>query len=351
MESLPLETQTLYAQLMETLLATEAQRSIGRLNGCFTTKTVKGLTYSYFQYSDPGGLLRQVYLGRKDAVLDRVVQRFLSEREAGKPDTEHLQRLCAQLRAGGALVTDTASSRVLRALADSGVFQLGAVLIGTHAFVVLGNLLGVRWIGSSLRTQDLDIASDGSMSIGLPHNGADLPGALERLEMGFLPVPAMNPKHPSTSFKVRGKSLRVDLLTPQRRQKETGPTTMPRFKAAAQPLRFLDYLIEGFERGAIVDGGGILVNIPSPGRFAFHKLLTSGERGAAVHTKVEKDLLQAVQVLTVLVEERPGDVRIAWDEINRRGKGWVRRVSSGLSRTKALYPREHNKIAAFLSKG
>ena len=350
MEKLPLETQTLYAQLMETLLATEAQRSIGRLSGCFTTKTVKGLTYCYFQHSDPGGILRQVYLGRKDAVLDRVIDRFVSERETFRLDSEHLQRLCAQLRAGGSLVTDTASSRVLKGLADSGIFKLGAVLIGTHAFIVLGNLLGVKWTGSSLRTQDLDIAGEPSMPIGIPHIAADVPDVLEQLEMGFLPVPPMNPKHPSTSFKVRGKSLRVDLLTPRRSRKETGPRILSRLKAAAQPLPYLDYLIEGFERGAVVDGGGILVNIPSPARFGFHKLIVSGERGATAHTKMGKDLLQAVQVLSVLVEERPGDVRMAWDEVERRGKGWLNRVTSGLSRLKSLYPDEHKQIAAFLGK-
>jgi hypothetical protein len=350
MENLPLETQTLYAQVMENLLAMEAQRAIGRLAGCFTTKTVKGLTYSYFQYSDPGGFLRQVYLGRKDAVLDRVVERFMSERDASRPDTEHLQRLCAQLRAGGALLTDTASSRVLRALADSGVFQLGAVLVGTHAFIVLGNLLGVKWTGSSLRTQDPDIGTEAAMTLGIPHIDADISDVLERLEMGFLPVPPLNPKHPSTSFKVRGKSLRVDLLTPQRRRKETDPTVVSRFKAAAQPLPYLDYLIEGFERGAVVNGGGILVNVPSSARFGFHKLIVAGERGATVHTKMEKDLLQAAQVLAFLVEQRPGDVLVAYDEIKRRGKGWMSRVSSGLSRTKTLYPDEHKQIAAFLRK-
>jgi hypothetical protein len=170
------------------------------------------------------------------------------------------------------------------------------------------------------------------------------------LAMGFLPVPPLNPKDPSTSFKVRGKSLRVDLLTPQRRRKETGPTVLSRFKAAAQPLPYLDYLIEGFERGAVINGGGILVHVPSPARFGIHKLIVAGERGAVVHTKIEKDLLQAAQVLSVLVDERPGDVRIAWDEINRRGTGWMNRVSSGLSRVKRLYPDEHKKIAAFLRK-
>lgn len=350
MEYLPLETQTLYAQLMEVLLATEAQRSIGRLTGCFTTKTVKGQTYCYFQYSDPGGLLRQVYLGRKNAVLDRVIERFLSEREASRPDTEHLQRLCAQLRAGGALATDAASSRILKAFADSGFFQMGAVLVGTHAFIVLGNLLGAKWTGASLRTQDLDIGTEASMSIGIPHIDADLPGVLERLEMGFLPVPPLNPKHPSTSFKVRGKPLRVDLLTPQRHRKNSEPRVISRFKAAAQQVSYLDYLIEGYERGAVVDGGGILVNVPSPARFGFHKLIVAGERGATLHTKTEKDLLQATQVLAFLLEERVGDVLLARDEIRRRGEGWVRRVSSGLSRARSLYPDEHKRIAAFLKK-
>ena len=43
MEKLSLETQTLYAEFLERLTAVEARRSIGRLSGSFTTKTVKGL--------------------------------------------------------------------------------------------------------------------------------------------------------------------------------------------------------------------------------------------------------------------------------------------------------------------
>ena len=350
MEKLPLETQTLYAQMMETLLALEAHRSIGHLTGCFTTKTVKGLPYYYFQYSDPGGLHRQVYLGRKGNLLERVIERFASEREIFKPDVEHIQRLSAQLRAGGALVTDTASSRVLKALADSGVFRLGAVLVGTHAFIVLGNLLGAKWKGGSLLTQDLDIAGDPSMALSIPPIAAEVPGVLGRLEMGFLPVPSLNPRHPSTSFKVRGKSLRVDLLTPLFQCKSSGPVIIPRFKAAAQPVRFLDFLIEGFEKGAVIDGGGILVNLPSPARFAFHKLIIHQEREASVHTKADKDLLQSAQVLSILAEERPGDILLAWDEIMRRGKGWVNRVSRGLSRMKSQYPDEHERVFPLLRR-
>ena len=42
MNRLPLETQTLYAELVEQLTVLEAQRAIGHLPGCFTLKTVKG---------------------------------------------------------------------------------------------------------------------------------------------------------------------------------------------------------------------------------------------------------------------------------------------------------------------
>jgi hypothetical protein len=68
---------------------------------------------------------------------------------AGRPEAENahaqIERLCAMLRHGGAMVTDTPSARVISGLANAGVFRLGAVLVGTHAFIALGNLLGVRW--------------------------------------------------------------------------------------------------------------------------------------------------------------------------------------------------------------
>lgn len=54
MQRLPLETQTLCADLLKQLAALEARRSIGLLPGCFTTKVVKGDTSRYFQCSHPG---------------------------------------------------------------------------------------------------------------------------------------------------------------------------------------------------------------------------------------------------------------------------------------------------------
>lgn len=226
------------------------------------------------------------------------------------------------------MLTDTPSARVLRALADVGVFHAGGVLVGTHAFVVLGNLLGVRW-ESSLRTQDVDIAADPRLDVVVPGVGADLPSALESLEMGFLPVHGLDRTSPSTSFKVRGQSLRVDLLTPAVRG-QSRPVSLPRFAAAAQPVRFLDYLIEVPVRAAAINGGVVAVNVPDPARFALHKLIVAVERPTVSQSKREKDLQQAAQLLEVLHEDRPGDLTLAWGALAARGKGWRRRVTESL---------------------
>ena len=254
-----------------------------------------------------------------------------------------MERLCAILRAGGALVTDTPSARVLRALADAGLFHLGGMLVGTHALIVLGNLLGASWAGGALRTLDIDLAAHPVLDIALPPLEGDLPGVLDQLEMGFLPVPPLDPRQPSTLFKVRGAGLRVDLLTTASGRHKTGPVSIPRLRAAAQPLPFLDFLLERPVRGVIVNGGGVLVNVPDPARFALHKLIVAGERDAVMHTKREKDLHQAAQLLELLEQERRGDIILAWDEICRRGRGWQHRVTDGL---KALGKVDRDTAAA-----
>lgn len=347
-EKQPLEIQTLYGELLERLVSLEARRSIGSVPGCFVTKEIKGEPYSYFQLSDPGGAKRQIYLGRRDAVLDRVAARHRAGRRERAADEDSVQRICSLLRAGGALLTDVVSARVLRALSDAGVFRLDGVLVGTHAFVVLGNVLGVQWSGGWLRTQDIDIAAEVSMSVAVPGATGDIPATREALEMGFLPVPQLDPRSPSTSFKVRGQGLRLDLVTPAPHPRRTQPVAIPRLKTAAQPLPFLDFLVQRPVRAAVVNGGGILVNVPDPARFAFHKLIVAGERGAAMHAKRDKDLHQACQVLEVLVEERPTDVRSTWEQVRARGRGWESRVKAGFGHLGKLSPRLESEIAALL---
>jgi hypothetical protein len=348
---LPLETQTLYAELLEHLVGVRAQRSIGGLTGSFAEKSIKGERYLYWQASQPGGRTRQFYLGRRTPSLDRVVRRLERQQEAIGLDLERVQRLAAQLRAGGANVADHASARVVRALAESGLFDVGAVLVGTHAFAVLGNVLGVRWDSGSLRTQDVDVAGarDADIDVAVPDVESDVPSVLEGLQMGFLPVPPLDAKQPSTSFKVRGRELRVDLLCPKRGDAEH-PVLIRRFGAAAQPLAYLDYVLEQPERALFLDGGAALVNVPAPSRFAFHKLLVAPLRPAAFQAKAEKDVVQAAQVLDVMVDARPGDLRPAWDALRGASKGAERAALRGLGLLQRRRPAIHGRVASLLGR-
>ncbi len=343
MTPLSITVQTTYAELVDQLVALDARRTIGAAPGSFVEKKLPSGTYVYFQYSAPGGHVRQVYVGKKSRSLDALVERAGEERAAVREDRASIDALCAALRAAGAAVTDAASARVLSALADSGVFKLGGVLVGTHAFVVLGNVLGVRWTGASARTEDVDVGAEHRMEVAVPELEADVPRALDALGMGFLPVPGFSPEEPSTSFKVRGRGLRVDLVTPASRD-QSAPVPIRRFKAAAAPVRFLELLLEEAQPAAVVDGGGVLVNVPQPARFALHKLLVAQDRPAAFQVKSRKDVVQAALVIEALAELRPGDVPDAVKAVVERGKRW----REALMRGAALLAKHDAKLAALV---
>ena len=65
---------------------------------------------------------------------------------------------------------------------------------------------------------------------------ADIPATLDTLQMGFLPVPGLEPNTPSSTYKVMGQDLRVDILTPGQGK----PVQVPRFRTAAARLPVLD---------------------------------------------------------------------------------------------------------------
>jgi hypothetical protein len=330
MEHLPAEIQTLYAELLERLMASRVDGSVGNTQGAFTTKLVKGNRYWYFQHLDPGGAKRQTYLGRSEPVLDSVVERLRDARTGASEARAATRRLCSLLRTGGVMGIDAPSARVLRALTEAGVFHLGGVLVGTHAFVAIGTMLGVRWSAAGQRTQDIDVGAS-RLLVAVPDLQADLPAALEILRMGFLPVPPFDRGSPSTSYSVRGRDLRVDLLTPTRRGGGSRPILIPRLNAAASPLPYLDYLIEECVPTAVPDGDGILISVPMPARFALHKLIVARERPAIFHTRKEKDLRQAAELIRLLAIERPGDLDLAVDGVKNRGRRWLDLARKGLA--------------------
>lgn len=326
MERIGGETLVLYADLRERLEVFEAMRSIASLHGEFTTKVVKGRVYHYFQATLSGGRT-QIYMGPDS----EEVRRLLADREAGRKDVSTdevmLQRLGSQVIAGGVAPVMPDMARIINRLADSGVFHVGGVLVGSVAYQILGTHLGVNWERGSRMTQDVDLAGSPNIVLAVPDLQADVPAVIESLQMGFFPVPRLSHKEPSTSYAIRGKTLRIDLLTPIKRG-QTAPVFIRRLNAAAQPLKYLDYLIEEPISAVMICGTPCMVKVPQPARFALHKLIVSRERDASAADKKRKDIVQAGNILELLREDRPGDIEIAKDELAKHGASWVKKLTA-----------------------
>jgi hypothetical protein len=344
----PQEIQTLYAELSERLAAYEATRSFSSLKGGFVTKRISGADYWYFKTSAAPAGQREYSVGPDTSATRAVIEAYQKDRTAVQEVESAIARLCAMLRQGGAMLTDTVSAKVISGLGSAGVFRLGGVLVGTHAFIALGNVMGVHW-QSGLRTEDIDILASPVLEVAIAPVEADLPATLESLNMGFLPVPGLDARSAETSFKVRGKTLRVDLLTPARGKRTGAPVRIPRLKASAQPLEFLDYLLEAPVDVPVINGGATMVKVPEPARFALHKLIVSVDRSIAMQTKAGKDRQQAGEMIEVLMQDRPGDIELAVESINRLGEGWRKKLKNGLDRLPDTLAKAKQQINGMLA--
>jgi hypothetical protein len=314
-ERLPEVSLALAAELLELALDVEA-RSQGLPDGSIVSKTIKLRKYWYLQ-STGGGISTQRYLGPDSEELRRRLRTLEEKRAQFEPDRRRLQSLHDALVASGATPETPASTRVLELLAGAGFFRAGAVLVGTRAFGVLAARSGFR-ASALARTQDIDVEIDPGVALAFPRDAArDLPSLLEGEDGPFVPMPGIDPRRPSTSFRIRGRELRVDFLTPMRGRESEKPVVLRGMNIAATPLRSLEYLLEASGRAVAVGTRPVLVRVPHPGRFALHKLALCSRRVAESSTKSRKDRAQAAMLIEALLEDRPTDLEAAASALGR----------------------------------
>lgn len=321
---LSLSAQTSYAQLFDATLASELSRSVASLRGSFARKTVKGCDYWYFQFTDLGGSLRQLYVGPDAAPVRALVA------QARKHRDEPLLPLARSAIALGCAPVLRRHFRVIRRLSEHGFFRAGGVLIGTHAFLSYGNLLGLRW-SESARTQDVDLAHAGkSLSLALPSSlQVDTHGAIESLQLGLLPISGLSGKSGASYLNPGDPEFRLDFLTTLHRGGDV-PYEHPQLRVVLQPLKFMEYLLENVGQAAIFcEEGAVAVSIPHPARYSLHKLLVFAERRGSFLQKAQKDLRQAAALLEYLKATRGWEVDEAWADLLSRGSGWTMRARQG----------------------
>lgn len=321
---LSLGAQTTYAELFDQAQALEMQQHLGRLAGSFQRKKIKGRDYWYFAYRDVDGGMRFVYVGPDGERVERLIARFRSEK------TNPLRARARATVALGAAATVPRHYRIIKRLGDYGFFRAGGLLVGTHAFSALGNLLGVRW-ESGDKTLDVDFAHAGrNISLALPANiRIDVHRALTSLEMGLLPIAQFSGDVGAEYRNPRDPELRLDFVTARHRGAGK-PVRVPNLNVALQPLRFLEFALEEVTQGLVFCAeGATVVNLPSPARYAIHKLLVHGERPIRERVKAAKDLEQAAALASHFRDERPDEFAAAWDDALSRGPSWRKRARQG----------------------
>ena len=132
--------------------------------------------------------------------------------------------------------------------------------------------------------------------------------------------------------------FRLDFLTPLHRN-ATEPYVHPQLNVTLQPLPYMEFSLEQVEQTVLISTeGAVLVNVPSPERYALHKLLVHGVREGAFRAQAAKDLAQAACLLEYLGVHRPEALQAALDDMLSRGKGWVTQLRKGTRALAAAYP-------------
>ena len=283
-----------------------------------------GTRFWVHRYSDAAGRRQEVYLGKTDD--DAVVARVAELRGRIEAANSAIASVRLLARAGFATV-DRKAYATMASLHNHGVFGAGALLIGSHAYGVLLNVLGARAVAYT--TEDVDIARRGQLALsGLP----PFIDMLRETGLEFFPVPALHRRAPSTSFAERGGSrLRVDLLVPS--SDEDYPTVpVPELGAHAKGLPYLAYLLGVTHEAPVLSPHGIvMVRVPVPERFAVHKLIVSQLRSTA-SAKPEKDLRQSATLIEAVADRFPNAVHEALGALPKSALRYVTRAIKALER-------------------
>lgn len=321
--------QTMYSELSQRALDGSFSTDFP-VEGRFVPVTVKERRYWYFDH--PDGTRR--YVGpASDPELNLRVTNFRDV----KDDQRMRRRMVATLVREAYLPRpDPLAGDIINALAEAGFFRLRGVLVGTVAFQCYAALLGVRLPNASLQTADADFAQFHSISVAVNDSIPPIIDVLRSVDPSFRPIPHQTDSRQSTQFISKSK-YKVEFLTPNDSSADYDgkPTIMPALGgSAAEPLRFLDYLIYEPVRATILHGAGIAVLVPAPQRYAMHKVIVSTRRrhdgdGTA---KSRKDLMQATMLATALVEQRQTfELADAYIEAFDRGPHWREGLAQGLA--------------------
>lgn len=311
MRAIPLNALTLYADL-DTRTAEPPEEA-----GTVSRRLEGGQRRLYASVRE-GVRLKQVYLGTAgNAKAEDKAQRYKDVMERGR----QRRKTVTALKRLGIPAPPLDVGRILEALARAGIFDAGAVLVGTAAYQCYPCLVGHILPSASLMTRDVDITL---ARIAVPKMAAlqrSLEDILQEADPSFR-ADMRGDKAPK-SFSNRAGFI-IDVLTTPGRK--AGPLLVKGLGTYAVPLPFMDYLVGEPVWATALYGRGVRVRVPDPVRFALHKLVIA-KRRMAQRQKVPKDVAQANAIIEALANFEGEALTDALQVARRRG-GDLKAVAS-----------------------
>lgn len=289
--------RTVYAQAKELALAQQAVPLLTA--GSLQTEERAGGRFVYRYRYDASGKRITEYVGSLSAAATAAK---VEQAKGEIADQAAIAEYSQKLRRIGFYSADNSTVVTVASLFNAGVFGAGGVLVGTHAFGVIMNELGVS-VSPFPMTEDVDVARAQRIELAaLPEGGfLDL---LKQTGLPFHEVPTLKRGGPSTSFKVRGRRLKVDLLVPARGRPYV-PVKLPALGARAMGLPYLDSLLKATTPSVLIGRDRIVpITVPHPGWFCLHKLALFELRTGADNPKREKDIAQAAVLAMALAQDQ-----------------------------------------------
>jgi hypothetical protein len=314
MRPVPLNLMTLYADLAQNVSMS------GNDAGSIATKTVKQRRYIYVTTKD-GGTRIERYLGPADD------PNVVAEAERIKQAAQHAKQsrnTVALLKRSGIAAPSLVLGRILEVLANAGLFERGVTLVGTAAYQTYTCVVGAHLEATTLMTNDVDLSVAEFVAA---DKGEDIDAILKRADPTFQPQWGADDILPKRFKAANGFS--VDILTAYGRGRKS-PIQIKSLGCAAVALSFQEYPAAETMEAVALYGTGIRVRVPTPQRYAIHKLIVAQLRKSNL-AKRQKDLLQARELIDILLATDEAQLQDALDEARGRGKSWKNPINKSLA--------------------
>jgi hypothetical protein len=313
MKQIPLSMMTLYADLAQRLALRDTRP------GSISTKTDKGKKYLYAVQKD-GQARVQRYLGPADDAEAKEAAELVRRAEVEAKD---LRSIVSALKQAKIPAPTIVQGRILEVVANAGLFERGLTLVGTVAYQTYACVVGAHLGAAAYVTNDIDLSVAEFVAA---DNEEDIGAILKRADPRFEPHWHASDKLPRI-FKT--PNFQVDVITRYGRGRKS-PVLVEDLGCAAAALTFQEYLVEETLEVAALYGPGVLVRVPTPTRYALHKLLVAQERGATELAKRQKDLRQAKELMDILIDNDEASFQDSLDEARERGRSWKTAINASL---------------------